>query len=72
MAGRTAPSPAAAHASAQEALGFALGADQRDRLLLLSAYRNRIFRTPPPIRVVPAEIEAAFGDLEELIERLSG
>ena len=58
--------------TAQEALGFSLAAGPRERLLLLSAYRNRIFRTPPPIRLVPAEIEAAFADLDELMERLTG
>jgi hypothetical protein len=58
--------------TAQEALGFNLPADQRERLLLLSAYRNRIFRTPPPIRLVSADIEAAFDDLDGLVERLGG
>ncbi len=58
--------------SAQEALGFSVAAGPRERLLLLSAYRNRIFRTPPPIQLVPADIQAAFPDLDELMERLAG
>ena len=58
--------------TAQEAIGFDLARDQRERLLLLSAYRNRIFRTPPPVTLVPAEILASFGDLESLIDRLLG
>ncbi len=58
--------------SAQEALGFSLAAAERQRLLLLSAYRNRIFRTPPPMRLIPAEIAGAFDDLDALFGRLAG
>ena len=58
-------------ATAQEALKVSLTAGERGDLLLLSSYRNRIFRAPPPVRVVPGEILAAFGSLEELMARLT-
>jgi hypothetical protein len=56
--------------TAQEALGLSLEEAERADLLLLSAYRNRIFRAPPPVRVVPGEILGAFGSLERLMDRL--
>jgi len=56
--------------TAQGAIGVVLEAALRDHLLLLSAYRNRIFRYPPPIRVVPGEILEAFGSLQVLVESL--
>ena len=56
--------------TAQEALKVSLEEQERKDLLLLSAYRNRIFRAPPPVRVVPGEILKAFGSLEGLIQRL--
>jgi hypothetical protein len=56
--------------TAQEATGVKLEATHRDQLLLLSAYRNRIFRYPPPIRVNTGEILAAFGSLERLVDGL--
>jgi hypothetical protein len=54
--------------SAQEALGVTLDATERDQLLLLSAYRNRIFRYPPPIRVNTHDVLSAFESLERLVE----
>ncbi len=56
--------------TAQEATGVVLETMLRDQLLLLSAYRNRIFRYPPPIRVVPGDILEAFGSLQVLVESL--
>jgi len=56
--------------TATEAVGLALEADQRQNLLRLAAYRNRLFRYPPPIRIVPAEITGAFPDLARLVEHL--
>jgi len=56
--------------AAQEAIGVTLGADEQGRLLLLAAYRNRLFRCPPPVRVVPGEIRPAFKVLERLVEGL--
>jgi hypothetical protein len=56
--------------TAQEALGLSLAEGERTDLLLLAAYRNRIFRAPPPVRVVPKEILGAFGSLEGLMGRL--
>jgi hypothetical protein len=57
-------------ATARRATGVMLGKDSRDKLLLLSAYRNRIMRYPPPVRIVLAEILGAFGELRGLVERL--
>lgn len=56
--------------TAQEATGVTLSELDRDQLLLLAAYRNRIFRTPPPVRIVPGEILPAFASLERLAEQL--
>ncbi len=57
--------------TAREAVGVTLERQDVDRLLLLAAYRNRLFRYPPPIRIVPAEITAAWPALQGLIERLA-
>ena len=56
--------------TAQEAIGLALNEGQRQDLLLLSAYRNRIFRAPPPVRVVRDEILGAFPALDRLVGNL--
>lgn len=46
--------------------------DEADRndLLLLAAYRNRIFRAPPPVQVNTGEILEAIPALNRLVERL--
>ena len=56
--------------TARATLGFTLTAAERERLLLLAAYRNRIFRSPPPVRVVREEILQAFPALTRLVESL--
>jgi len=56
--------------TAKEALGIELGEEERSQLLLLSAYRNRIFRAPPPVRVVTGEILGAFESLNRLVGKL--
>jgi hypothetical protein len=56
--------------TAREALGIELGDEERRQLLRLSAYRNRIFRAPPPVRVVTREILEAFGSLNRLVGKL--
>jgi hypothetical protein len=56
--------------AAQEAIGIALTADEQRDLLLLAAYRNRLFRCPPPVRVEPAAIDRAFPSLERVVEAL--
>jgi hypothetical protein len=56
--------------TAQAALGVTLGHQDRDRLLLLAAYRNRLFRYPPPIRIDSAEVLEAFGALRSLVDHL--
>ena len=56
--------------TATAALGIALDEEERDQLLLLAAYRNRIFRSPPPVRVVRDEVLGAFPVLNKLVEAL--
>lgn len=55
-------------AIARKAVGVTLDQDTRDRLLLLAAYSNRIFRYPPPIRIVPREILESYDALKQLVE----
>jgi len=57
--------------TAKEALGVTLTGEERERLLLLSAYRNRIFRSPPPVRVVKEEILIGFPILNRLMQGLT-
>lgn len=56
--------------TAQDAVGVVLGPEQQEDLLLLTAYRNRIFRLPPPVMIVPGDVREAFRGLEELMEDL--
>ena len=56
--------------TAQSAIGVTLDASDQSDLLVLAAYRNRLFRYPPPVRIVPAEIKAAYGALDRLVENL--
>jgi hypothetical protein len=56
--------------AALQAIGVTLTADDQGKLLLLAAYRNRLFRSPPPVRVVPDQIDAAFPSLERLVDGL--
>ena len=56
--------------TARSAIGLTLSGDQRSRLLSLGAYRNRLFRYPPPVRVVPGDILEAWPSLEQLVEGL--
>lgn len=60
-----------ARALARETLGVVLDEERRGKLLTLEAYRNRIFRTPPPVRIVPSEVLDAFTSLEWLFETLA-
>jgi hypothetical protein len=53
--------------TARDALGVSLDAAARANLLTLAAYRNRLFRHPPPVRVVTGEITRGFADLEALV-----
>lgn len=57
-------------AAAREAVGVTLTALDQEQLLVLAAYRNRLFRCPPPVRVVPGEILSAFERLETLVNAL--
>ena len=56
--------------TAQGAVGIVLSEAEREQLLLLAAYRNRIFRYPPPVRIVPGEVLPAFAALKSLVGRL--
>lgn len=56
---------------AREVTGVTLERRQRDDLLLLVAYRNRIFRLPPPVHLVPQEVLGAFPSLVELYRALA-
>ena len=58
-------------ATAQAEIGVTLDSAEQNDLLLLSAYRNRLFRYPPPVRVVPGDILRAFGALDRLMESLA-
>jgi hypothetical protein len=55
---------------AREATGVHLDAESRGRLLLLAAYRNRLFWLPPPVRVVVPDVIDAFPALARLYETL--
>lgn len=57
-------------AVARDAVGVTLTAAEQEQLLLLAAYRNRLFRCPPPVRVVPSDIHAALPALEQLVRRM--
>lgn len=59
-----------ARATARETVGLELSDDERRALLKLSAYRNRVFRLPPPVRLEAREIRDAFPALIYLVERL--
>ena len=56
--------------AAQEAIGITLSDDDQEKLLVLAAYRNRLFRCPPPVRIVPGDILVAYESLERLVEGL--
>lgn len=56
--------------AAQGALSLILGEEERAPLLVLAAYRNRVFRSPPPLRVVPMQILNALGSLDRLKDAL--
>lgn len=58
--------------TALEATGIALAEADRERLLLLSACRNRIFRYPPPVTIKPPAMLDALGILDKLVNRLLG
>lgn len=57
--------------TAQAVIGLSLKADARERLLALAAYRNRIFRLPPPVEIVPDALRDGFTALTELVVALS-
>jgi hypothetical protein len=56
--------------AARDALGISLDQATRDQLMVLAAYRNRVFRYPPPIEVRPAQIREAYPALRALVASL--
>jgi hypothetical protein len=56
--------------TAQEVIGVTLNAEEQEQLLTLAAYRNRLFRTPPPVLVRPADIIEAYGALDRMVAGL--
>jgi hypothetical protein len=60
-----------ARASARTALGFSLSGEDRDLLLLLLAYRNRIFRCIPPVEIRKEEVLVAFPALAQLVGKMN-
>ena len=57
-------------AAAHEAIGVSLSAEDQKQLLVLAAYRNRLFRAPPPVRIETGKILPALKHLEKLVEGL--
>ena len=55
---------------ARESVGAHVDAASRQALLLLAAYRNRLFRLPPPVKVVVPDVVGAFPVLARLYEML--
>lgn len=51
-------------------IGFSLAEDERKPLMLIGAYRNRLFALPPPVRIVPSEVIGAYPSLAVLADRL--
>ena len=60
-----------ARKAARGAAGITLGPAARAQLMVLAAYRNRIFERSPPVTVDPTEILEAFPALRDLVEQLS-
>jgi hypothetical protein len=54
----------------REATGISLDVESRNALMLIAAYRNRIFLVPPPVRIVPKEVIDAFPALVTLAKQL--
>lgn len=54
----------------KRATDLSLDVTQRDALMLLGAYRNRIFLLPPPVRIAPDEVLQAFPIVTMLVEQL--
>lgn len=57
--------------TAQKAVGYTIPVEDAGALVLLSAYRNRVFRLPPPVLVNRGEVKAGFPPLERLYGALS-
>jgi hypothetical protein len=57
--------------TAGEAIGVTVDESDPSDLLLLSACRNRLFRYPPPVRVVPGEILDSHVTLDLLVAGLA-
>lgn len=56
--------------TAHEAIGVSLNEEEQHRLLVLAAYRTRIWRCSPPVRIVPQEIRPGFETLKNLVDQM--
>ena len=56
--------------TAQEVIEVTLSSNNREQLMLLAAYRNRLFRYHRPVEIHPQKITSAFTDLSELMRGL--
>ena len=63
---------ARARKTAQAANGVAIDGLWREKLLRIAAYRNRLFRSTPPVHIIPDELLAAYPALVQLVERIRG
>lgn len=59
-----------ARETTREVIGFSLSENERRPLMLIGAYRNRLFFLPPPVRIVPDRAIDAFPSLAVLADRL--
>jgi hypothetical protein len=57
-------------ARARKVTGIGINDAQRDALMIIGAYRNRIFVLPPPVRIVPDEVLGGFPTLSDLVAKL--
>jgi len=49
---------------------FSLDEAERAPLMLLGAYRNRLFELPPPVKIIPSDVLGAYPSLATMAERL--
>ncbi len=54
----------------EKVTSFSLSEDERDALMLIGAYRNRIFLLPPPVEIITKDVLDAYPTLLALGERL--
>ena len=55
---------------ARAVTGVSLDENSLEDLVLIGAYRNRIFRLPPPVWIVPADVKSAYQTLIDVVAQL--